>query len=139
MSIYPENDKKFAAVKALNLPIGEYAITSSGPLGIREVREIGDVDLIVSDRLWQEFLLKHELVTTGGFQKIIILPMIDVLCERSFPHRTAASPTVEQQIRDADIIDGLPFVSLPHVLYFKETMGREKDKLDVEAIHNLLY
>ena len=54
MSKFPANDAKFAEVRALKLPLDQYAITSSGPLGIRGVRQIGDIDLVLSDGLWSE-------------------------------------------------------------------------------------
>lgn len=42
------NQQKFLLVKQLKLPIDQYAITGSGALGIRNLREIGDVDIIVT-------------------------------------------------------------------------------------------
>jgi hypothetical protein len=36
------------------------------------------------------------------------------------------------------MIDGLPFVSLHHVLYFKRKLKREKDERDIAALEHLL-
>lgn len=54
-----KNQKLFQRVKELNLPIGEYAIFGSGPMGIRDLREMHDMDLIVSDKIFNEYLDKQ--------------------------------------------------------------------------------
>ena len=38
-----QNAQKFEQFKKLNLPLGEYAITGSGPMGIRNLKAIGDI------------------------------------------------------------------------------------------------
>jgi hypothetical protein len=55
MSIYPANDAKFKLVRDVNLPVRRYAITSSGPIGAREIKEIADIDLVVDDDLWNVY------------------------------------------------------------------------------------
>lgn len=138
MSLYPENDKKFAEVKSLHLPEGEYAITSSGPIGVRDIRQIGDIDMVVSERLWNKLATQYGVQITQGFKKIVVSPTIDVFSEQSFPDRDPSAPTAEKQIKDAEIINGIAFVNLRHILYFKETMGREKDKADIIILRKLL-
>lgn len=43
------NRDKFDKLTRLNLPINQYAITGSGPMGARGLKDIGDIDIIVSD------------------------------------------------------------------------------------------
>lgn len=139
MSKYPANDFKFQLVRDLNLPAGQYAITSSGPLGVREIREIGDIDLVVDGDLWSKLASTYPIVQEQGVTKIRISPHIEVLGEDSFcDPRETGQPSAAEQIEQADIIDGLPFVSLGHVLYFKRQMGREKDGRDIAALERLL-
>lgn len=139
MSKYPANDAKFQLVRDLNLPVGQYAITSSGPIGVREIREIGDVDLVVDDDLWNELASAYPVIQEQGVTRIRISQDIEVLREDSFcaPGETD-QPSVTEQIAQADIIDGLPFVSLRHVLHFKRKMGRKKDERDIAALERLL-
>lgn len=137
MSKFPANDAKFAAVRALNLPLGHYAITSSGPLGIREVREIGDVDVAVSDELWQRLAAEYGVVVEDGISRVRISPVIEAVREESFP-APRTGPTVAEQIASVDLIDGLPFVNLSHILYFKRLTNRPKDQADIKAIEQLL-
>jgi hypothetical protein len=139
VSKYPENDAKFQLVRDLNLPAGQYAITSSGPVGVREIREIGDIDLVVDDDLWNELASAYPIIQEQGITKIRISQDIEVLAETSFcAPREPGQPSVAEQIAQADIIDGLPFVSLRHVLYFKREMKREKDEQDIAALERLL-
>lgn len=139
VSKYPANDAKFQLVRDLNLPLGKYAITSSGPLGVREIREIGDIDLVVDDDLWNELASAYPIIEEQGVTKIRISQDIEVLAEGSFyGSRGTAQPSVAEQIAQADIIDGLPFVSLRHVLYFKREMKRPKDERDIAALERLL-
>jgi hypothetical protein len=139
VSKYPANDAKFQLVRELNLPLGQYAITSSGPMGVREIREIGDIDLIVDDDLWNRLCAAYPVTQEHGVTKIRISRDIEVLSAGSFHEPgEAGQPSVAEQIAQADIIDGLPFVSLRHVLYFKRMMRREKDERDIAALERLL-
>ena len=119
--------------------MGQYAITSSGPLGVREVREIGDIDLVVDDDLWNELASAYPIIQEQGITKIRISPDIEILGEGSlFVSGETGQPSVAEQIAQADIIDGLPFSSLRHVLYFKRKMKRKKDEQDIAALERLL-
>jgi hypothetical protein len=139
VSKYPANDAKFQRVRELNLPLGRYAITSSGPMGVREIREIGDIDLVVDDDLWNELSAAYPVIQEHGATKIRISHDIEVLSEGSFSGPgEAAQPSVAEQIAQADIIEGLPFVSLHHVLYIKRQMKREKDERDIAALERFL-
>jgi hypothetical protein len=139
VSKYPENDTKFQLVRDLDLPAGKYAITSSGPLGVREIREIGDIDLIVADDLWNELAAVYPATQKDGVTVIRVSPDIEVIGIGLFGEpEEPGQPSVAEQIAQADIIDGLPFVSLRHVLYFKRQMNREKDQRDIAALERLL-
>jgi hypothetical protein len=139
VSKYPANDTKFQLVRDLNLPAGQYAITASGPLGVREVREIGDIDLVVDDDLWNALASSYPIMQEQGVTKIRISHDIEILGEGSFYEpRETDEPSVSEQIAQADIIDGLPFVNLRHVLYFKRKMRRKKDERDIAVLERLL-
>ena len=127
------NEKLFDEFKKLNLPLDEYAIVSSGPLGIRSLREIGDIDLIVTDKLWQELKEKYPIVSEGGVTKIKIAEKIEALSADSFGN-VISSPSIEEQINQSEIIDGMSFQSLRHVILFKKRLGRPKDLKDLALI-----
>lgn len=69
--IKKSNMLKFAAVKSLNLLVGQYAITGSGSLGIRNLRAIGDIDIIVTADLWNALEKEHGVTDENNVWKII--------------------------------------------------------------------
>ena len=132
-----KNRQKFAAIKELDLPIGQYAITGSGTLGIRNLREIGDIDIIVTAELWNVLTAKYGVTDEAGVKKIVFPDgIVEALGECSFDaeKKDPDAPTIADRIANAEIIEGLPFESLEHVLYYKRKMGREKDVRDVLII-----
>lgn len=135
--IKQKNQKRFSALKKLNLPIGQYAIIGSGPLGIRNLREIGDLDIIVGPEL-KEILAAKYGVTDDGQVKKIVFPEDDIeaFWQGSFytKRNDDCAPTMAEIISQAEIIEGLPFESLESVLYFKRIMKREKDLKDILLI-----
>ena len=135
---YPANDEMFSFVRMLNLPFGEYAITSSGPLGVRELREIGDIDLVVSDKLWSELATHYGEIHEDGVSRIKIGEFVEVLGEGSYYNPTAKEHSAIEQIQSAEVIGGLPFVRLDHILYVKQKMNRPKDQPDIQAIKTIL-
>lgn len=136
-----KNMQMFAAVKKLSLPIGQYAITGSGALGIRNLREIGDLDIIVTSELWDALAGRYGVTDEKGVKKVIFPGgVVEAFRESSFytEKKDHDTPRMADRIARADMIDGLPFESLEHVLYYKRKMGRNKDLNDIFVIENLL-
>lgn len=135
--VQQKNHQRFAALKKLNLPLGQYAVIGSGPLGIRYLREIGDIDIVVSPEL-QKILAAKYGVTDDGQVKKIVFPEDDIeaFWEGSFytQENEDCAPTMAEIIAQAEIIEGLPFESLEHVLYFKRKIKRDKDLKDIFLI-----
>jgi hypothetical protein len=139
--IKKSNQSKFAAIRALNLPLKQYAIISSGALGIRNLRTIGDIDILVTDELWNALAKQYGIIEEKGLKKIVFPDgIVEALGTCSFPNEKEDLniPSISQRIAYADIIDGLPFELLEHVLYFKCKMGREKDLQDIKLIEAYL-
>lgn len=139
--IIAKNLEKFRQLDKFALPVDQYAITASGPLGIRGIREINDIDIIVSDELWASLAEKYGVTDSDGVKKIVFPGSdIEVLGEGSFYTRVEdeEAPTVAGRIASSEIIEGLPFESLEHVIYYKHKMGREKDLRDIAAAEEWL-
>jgi hypothetical protein len=124
-----DNKALFESVRALGLERGRYAITGSGPLGIRGIRVINDVDLVVDDELFEELAALHP--SAGG--RVEVSSTIEAFRESAFPPEPGV-PTVAEQIASAETIDGLSFVTLGTVLAIKRSKGREKDRADIATI-----
>lgn len=66
-----KNTEKFSHLRQFNLPIDQYAITSSGVLGIRNLRVMGDIDLIVTPKLWNVLAAQYGITVDKGVKKIV--------------------------------------------------------------------
>ena len=130
------NQELFQRVKDLNLPEGEYAIFGSGPMGIRNLREMHDIDIIVSDKLFDEYAKKDgwEVKEIYGYRDWLKNDDLEIEMGRDWHEGW----DVEKMIKEADIIDGLPFVELKYLVEWKKFFGREKDLKDVELIEQFL-
>ena len=131
------NREKFSILRQFNLPIDQYAITGSGPMGIRNLKTIGDIDIIVSEKLWSDLALKYGITEQNEVRKIILSKdVIEAFHQGSFysmPFDDKA-PTFAWRIANTEIIDNLPFDTLESILYFKKKYKREKDLHDIELI-----
>lgn len=45
--MFEKNKTLFQNLRNLNLPLGEYAIFGSGPMGVRNLREMHDIELLL--------------------------------------------------------------------------------------------
>lgn len=116
----------------LKLPLGEYALFGSAPMFARGLRkEIHDVDIVVTKKLWEAMQnapgWRLETATSGD-------PVLRFEELELFGGWAPGKWDVDELIRTADMIDGLPFVTLKNVLQWKKAFGREKDLVDVRMI-----
>lgn len=140
---YPQkNQNLFQKVKELNLPVGKYAIFGSGPMGIRGLKGCHDADLIVTEDIWEEYKKKDEwkLNKMHHNNQSEYLRFGDEqngqieLWKDWFPGEW----DIKKLIKEAEIINGLPFVKLDYVIKWKKLNGREKDLKDTEIIERFL-
>lgn len=128
-----DNKELFKRVKDLNLPKGEYAIFGSGPMGIRGIRQMNDIDIIVTHKLWNAFMDKSgwELRQVDGLNGLKNKELnIEIWKDWWIGWE------VEEMINKAEIIDDLPFVRLEMMIEWKTLVAREKDLKDLELIKN---
>jgi len=122
--------KLLEKLEKLNLPKDKFAIYGSGPLGIRGIREINDLDLIVTADLWDELSKAYPVEGPDNKQRIW------------FGEIEIVGNTVlykaEKMIKEADIIDGVRYVNLETIMKCKKKMGRKKDLKDIKLIKNYL-
>lgn len=106
-------------------------------MGIRGIRGINDIDILVSDDLRDDLIKKYGMVDDGKTKKITF-PQgdIDAFWEGSFYTQKVdkQDPKVKDIISRAEMIDGLPFESLDDLIYFKRKMNRPKDLEDIKLI-----
>jgi hypothetical protein len=119
-------------LKALNLQPGDYAIFGSGPLAVRNLREAKDIDFIVSDKIWPD--LKNKYLQYYNPEKNFV--SVGNLEFSNTWTDFAGDP--QALIKNAEFIEGLPFVRLEYVLEWKKNRGSEKDLRDIELINGWL-
>lgn len=127
----------FEEIKKLNLPAGKYVVVGSGAMAARGIREAGDVDVLVSQDVFDELEKNGEwqVDVRSDEQKVLKKDGYEICTDFSYWRYRPAS---EDLIKNADIIDGIPFMKLEELIKFKTALGREKDLKDIDLINNYL-
>ena len=128
-------ENQLEEVKKLNLPIGSYALFGSAPLGVRCIRKCRDIDILVNEKLWQKYKNKSDWkyeLTKNGIEHLS--KGIIELWNNWLPWY----PNANKFIKDAEIINGIPFVKLKYFIEWKIKFGREKDKQDIKLVEKYL-
>ena len=112
----------FDLLRSLELPLGDYAVFGSGPLIIRGIVEAtNDLDVISRGRAWEQALSRGNLVSLPDGDEIVSCFEGAVTVGRSWAY---GDFDIDELINTADVIDGIPFVRLEHVVRYKEIAAR---------------
>jgi hypothetical protein len=116
----------FGLLRGLALPRGDYAVFGSGPLLVRGIIETaGDLDVLCRDAAWAR---AQELGPAIAMPEDGII--VVSLCDGAVTLGTEwgiGHFDVDHLIDTAEVIDGIPFVLLEHVIAYKRLAGRSKD------------
>lgn len=123
----------FSLLRSLELPIGDYAIFGSGPLIIRGIIEAtNDLDVLSRNEAWRR---------AGGLGELVVLPEDGAEIVSCFDGAVTIGTSwlygefdIDELIDTAEIIDGLPFVRLEHVVTYKKIAARPKDFRHLEQL-----
>lgn len=126
-----DNKELFDQIRKINLPLGEYVLAGSAPLGIRNLKKCKDLDVLVSEKLWN--ILKKDF-KFGKFPSGEIALVKDNI---EFSKKWF-SEDANSLIKGAEIIDDLPFIKLEEVLKYKLILNREKDVVDIKILEKLI-
>lgn len=119
-------------LKKLNLPKDKFAVFGSGPLGIRGIRKINDLDLVVLPELWEELRKQYPTVNKELGDSVELGDKIETTLNLGF----GLNP--KEVIEKADVIDGIRYVDLETTIEWKKKMGRKKDLEDIRLIKEYL-
>ena len=133
----------FERVKKLNFPIGKYVVVG-GAMEAHGIRKAVDVDFVVTQDLFDDLQkqgwgIKPCLpgdIGKDGTKRKLRKDGVTIISEFSWLDKYFAK--TEDLIAGADIIDGIPFVSLDELLKWKKASRREKDLRDTELIETYL-
>ena len=122
-------------LKKLNLPTDQYVIVGSGALAIRGLREAKDLDVIVTQSLWDKMRKKYDVAPNSWGVECMVLPHdIETLNPQQSIFGNSKIVLREEIFAQAEMFDGVPFMSLEHLKKIKLELGREIDLKDVEMI-----
>lgn len=129
----------FAEIEKLHLPQKKFVVLGSGILGALGIREIGDVDLLVLPKLFEQLKnagWKYEVIEIEGRPRDM-LSQGSVQVFKDFWWE-GGSLAPEEGIAIATDIHGVLFIPLEKLMEIKKAMGREKDVRDVALIEAYL-
>ena len=131
MNDIPAFDTLFQYVRDLHLPVGDYAIFGSGPMIIRGwINGANDLDIICRDEAWN-------IACNGGVVSYDERHDVSLAshCNGRVTFGTEwaiGEFDIGELIETAEIIDGLPFVDLRHVIEYKTIRASAKDLVHLE-------
>lgn len=118
-------------LKELNLPEKQYAIFGSGPMAVRGIRDVNDIDIVVKEDLWNNLRVQFP-------KSIYKTDSIKIGNIEIFKNWSPWFDNVNSLIDTAEKIGDFWYVHLSNVLKWKKLMGREKDKTDIKLIEDYL-
>jgi hypothetical protein len=126
-----------AFLEKLDLPHGEYAIFGGACLTIRNIRNLKDLDIFVSENLYEELLARGWQETSTGNRKPYLINRksgIDIQAF-SFWEGEGWQPKINSYIGDPEIVNGIPFMPLQELYKWKAATRRPKDLEDLKLIN----
>lgn len=112
--------------------MGDYAIFGSGPLIVRGIIEAtNDLDVISRGRAWGRALSAGELVSLPDGARIVSCFGGALTVGTNWAY---GDFDINELIDTAEVIDGLPFVKLEHVVRYKEIAARPKDLIHLQLL-----
>ena len=120
-------------VHELGLPADSFAVFGSGPMAAAGIRDVNDLDLIVTPELWADLERNKPVSALEGGGHVIQIGSIEI-------HNGWEPPIDEMStlIDEAEVIGGVRFVRLEEVLKWKRKRSRPKDEADIALIEKYL-
>lgn len=124
-------------VDELGLDRRDFAVFGSGPLLAHGLRQrVSDLDLVARGDVWKS-VSRHGVPTVGAINGAPMVQFWGGLIQFS-PEWVPGDWDTDELIDQAEVIHGLPFVQLRHVLVYKQDLLRPKDLPDIEALNETL-
>lgn len=125
-------------IKELNLPKGSYTIAGGSVLQAHGLREANDIDILVLPKLYKQIRMNgwpEQETATGRI--VLVKGVYEIGRDWGFS-RWSYSAKVTDLIKNSDIINGIPFVTLEETLRWKKSLRRRKDIPDIQLIEEYL-
>ena len=123
----------FGLLRSLGLPAGHYAVFGSGPLAVRGIIATpSDLDVLCRGPAWEAALSLGPLVALAE-HGISVVSLFDGAITMGTSWAIGDFDT-DLLIDTAEIVDGLPFVGLEHVVAYKRLARRPKDLEHLDSL-----
>lgn len=130
---------KLKILKELNFPTSEFVVVGSGSLAIREIRDTKDLDVIVTQSLWDNFSKKYKVeLNESSIERLDLGNDIEILNPSQSLFGNSKIILVDEIFEKADMFGGVKFINLDHLKKIKFSFGREKDLKDIKLIDEYL-
>ena len=124
-------------VKGLDLDPASFIVVGSGVLAALELREAGDVDVIVSPETFQRFeanpAWQRKTFDDGNYS--LVRGGCELMLDWGSPDK---KPNLQDLKQDECTLNGIPFISPSRLLAWKERARRPKDLKDIEILRTYL-
>ncbi len=132
MSVPASAEALFERLRLLDLPHGDFAVFGSGPLLVRGlIGSAGDLDVLARGPAWEAALVAGEAVYLHEHDVDFVDVGLGVTLGREWG---IGDFDVDELIATAEVIDGLPFVLLEHVVAYKRIAARRKDRVHLALL-----
>ncbi len=126
-------------LKKLDLPSDEFIVVSSGSLAIHGIREAKDIDVIVTESLWDELSKKYQVgLNKWGIERLDLPNDIEILNPRQSIFGDSKVVPLNDLFLKAHVFEGVKFMNLNHLKEIKQALGRPVDLQDIELIDEYL-
>ena len=130
----------FTKIKELGFPPDQYIVVGSGILAAKGIRQTNDLDIVVTPELfdkckaegWEVLPWTKESIPGKDWLK---KGEIEVYVQLS---RKSGGISATELLKKAEIIEGIPFITLESLIDFKREYGRPKDFEDIKVIEACL-
>jgi len=117
----------------LNISKGDYVIFGSGPIAVRGIKDVNDLDVLVLPEKFEELKEKYKQDTSK--HPFGCIEIGDIEIGESWQ---GDKEKVKEWIEAAEEYEGHMYMPLENVLEWKKKMGRPKDLKDVELVEKWL-
>ncbi len=128
----------FERAKNVGLPLGQYALFGSSLLEVWGIRHANDLDIIVSRELFEKLKQDKTWIDDSGPGYELLVKGEANVCTSGQTPPGNYNPDREQLVKEAVVINGVPFVRIEEVIACKKDYGRQKDLDDIAAIEKYL-
>ena len=126
-------------IKQLNLPLNEVIVVGSAILSVKGIRESNDIDLLVSESVFNELKKrgwKSKIVDHGKNPKEMLSDDLFEAGKEFWQGETVADFMSNPDM--TEMVDGVLFMSLKELVRIKKIWKRENDLKDLILIENYL-